>query len=75
MKTWQIELNESGYKMEISEADLQEMAKFGDIPSDWGLEPDGDNIYWVSCEYALGDPQWDVPEGWPEHLPVWQERV
>lgn len=67
-----VTLNESGYEIEITEEMLNEMSEYGDIPSDWGLELE--DCVWVSVEYAKSDPHWDIPEGYPEHLPLWESR-
>lgn len=67
-----VTLNESGYEIEITEEMLNEMSEYGDIPSDWGLELE--DCVWVSVEYAKSDPHWDIPEGYPEHLPLRESR-
>lgn len=66
-------LQESGHEIEITEEMLEEMSKYGDIPSDWGLELD--ECVFVSVDYALDDSDWDIPEGYPEYLPLWGYRV
>lgn len=65
-------LQESGYEFEVTEEMLDEMSQYGDIPSDWGVEVE--DCVWVSVGYAKGDPHWDIPEGYPEHLPLWESR-
>ena len=68
----QIILQESGCRFELTDEMLREMSKYGDIPSDWGRGI-GDCV-WVSVEYAKSDPHWDIPSGYPEHLPLWETR-
>ena len=69
-----VKLQESGYEIEVTEEMLQEMSQFGDIPSDWGVDPQ--DCAWVSVDYARTDPHWsnDIPEGYPDHLPLWESR-
>jgi len=68
-----VTLEESGYEIEITKEMINEMAQYGDTPSDWGTEVE--NCVWVSVDYAKGDPHWDIPEGYPEYLPLWEERI
>ncbi len=66
-------LNESGYDtgMSFTEYALH-ASEHGDDPRDYS-----DNIedfVFVSVDYAKQDPNWDISEGWPEHLPLWEYR-
>lgn len=70
-KEFTVKLQESNHEIVITEEMLQEISLYGDIPSDWGLGLE--DVVWVSRGYAENDPDWDVPEGFPEHLPLWGE--
>ena len=70
----QVILQESGCKFDVTDKMLVEMSKYGDVPADWGLGLD--EVVWVSVDYARTDPHWsdDIPEGYPDHLPLWESR-
>lgn len=68
-----IVLQESGYEFELTDQMLAEMAKYGDVPADWGVELD--DCVFVSADYARNDPHWDVPDGYPDYLPLWEQRI
>lgn len=68
----QVKLQESGSTIEITDDMLNEMSQYGDVPGDWGLSVE--DVVWVSTDYARNDPHWDVPEGYPDYLPLWEER-
>lgn len=66
-------LNESGYNTGMTFVEYcAEATKYGDDPSD--NSSDIDDFAFVSVDYARNDPAWDVPEGWPEDLPLWEYR-
>ena len=68
-----VKLQESGYEIKITKKMLLEMSRYGDIPSDQGTKVK--DCVWVSVAYAKSDPNWDIPEGYPEYLPLWEERI
>ena len=67
-----VKLQESGYEIEVTEEMLEEMSRYGEVPSDWGVKVE--DCVWVSVDYARNDPHWDIPEGYPDHLPLWEQR-
>ena len=67
-----VKLQESGYEIEVTEEMLEEMSRYGDVPSDWGVKVE--DCVWVSVDYARNDPPWDIPEGYPDLLPLWEQR-
>lgn len=70
-----ITLNESGYECTVDTNEYREIG--AELPEDFGYENDGEDVTWVSADYAGQDPNWSdqVPADWPEHLPVWQARL
>lgn len=68
-----ITLNESGYDTGMSFADYCKLAAMhGDDPA--SHSSDINDFVFVSKSYAQQDSMWDVPDGWPEALPVWMYR-
>ena len=66
-------LNESGFDTGMTFADYCELAaEHGDNPADYGDSIE--EFAFVSVSYAHNDPAWDVPEGWPDDLPLWEYR-
>ena len=68
-----IQLSESGYEFDLNVAEYEAACREAgcDSPTDWGISYEA--ATWVSAGYAASDPAWDVPEGWPENLPLWEQ--
>lgn len=69
-----VTLNESGYTIPgmnfLEYAALA--AQHGDDPRDYSSN--ADDFAFVSTEYAASDDGWDIPEAWPDDLPLWEYR-